>query len=519
MENLEATKIPPGLAHHLEALKDLHPDHIKIGLHLASGGYLDDFKALALYPHDELMHFFFVLRFQEDQNSSPHHTTNPVQACVPCTRPVSDASISSNGSLFSNPKLLYLSSTNTDISAYSDTSLAPGSHFSSNRSSYASNFSTPTSAPPTFPSQVTYGNENSASVSPLPQTPSRTTAPITQHYCIDCDRSFNYKGSWKRHQREKHLAEQKIQCDICMLSFPVDSLDFNTHQEQSHGTNPKQSSHITSFRNIVRMGCGYCGCCLPNFANWIDHVSDHFKEHKHGLEDWNYSNMVHAILKEPNMKNIWTGLMKSRFGAIECWPTLLWEKHTTNLIKTVKQLECERDPMTLKTLAHTLLAMSTGSGLNANSAQRSVPGTVLGNISLHPTRVCSLPDSSQYTDPHSAASIPSQSSDGNILPNLWLNNDMETDINLLPLSNHYQDSRRRNILTQRPRPDSLTIPMDLDHSQLPKSHDHNFEHFNSAHTQQNINTPPVSENELIALLDEDLLPPGHPDRLSTMMWI
>jgi hypothetical protein len=515
MENLEVNSIPPGLGPHLEALKDLHPDHIKLGLHLASRGYLDNFKALAMYPHDELMHFFFVLRFQEDQTDSFRQLKIPAQACATYSRPVSDASMSPNGSYLANPKMLHLS-TSSDLSRYSSASLTQGSQFSSNRSSYSSNFSAPTSAPPNFSSQTRNGLDSLSSMSPLPDTPLKNVITSIKYYCFDCDRSFNYKGSWKRHQREKHLAEQKAQCDICMLSFPADSLAFDIHHNQQHSKYPKRCSNITSFRNPVRMGCGYCGICLLDFTSWIDHISEHFKEHKSGLEDWNYDKMINAILKEQVFSKVWTSLMNDRFGTVANWPVTFWEKYTTNLIKTVKQLECERDHAILRSLAQNILEMSSGDKPDLNHSEKSkkdaqfVP---LANTSL--SRVFPLPNWSQ----NALASV--RSSDSYQSTDFWQEDEMETETTSRKSGHHSESPRRPRVLVQGVgRPDSMALPMELNYNQSYQPHlNHSIECPASATEMTGINTPSVSEIELIALSDEDLLNSDNTDGLSTTTWI
>lgn len=127
--------------------------------------------------------------------------------------------------------------------------------------------------------------------------------------------------------------------------LPHLSFQSNARQGCEHCKQPRESGQPTSRKaspcvkkyEIVMhdkdaWGCGFCCALLTTWEERCEHIALHFEEK--GSSKWNFTNVVVALLKQPEVAQAWNTLLSRRHGDdSQHWPKLTWESKRCNRLR------------------------------------------------------------------------------------------------------------------------------------------------------------------------------------------
>ncbi|KAF2001894.1 hypothetical protein P154DRAFT_155071 [Amniculicola lignicola CBS 123094] len=164
--------------------------------------------------------------------------------------------------------------------------------------------------------------------------------------CTFCDKALKSKPYWKSHEEEFHEQRLTWRCPDCEQIFHAGKR-FREHHTKLHGCEhckqPRESGQPTSRKaspcvkkyEIVMhdkdaWGCGFCGSLLSTWEERCEHIALHFEEKR---SKWNFTNVVLALLKQPDVMQAWNNLLSNRHGDQQNYPQLTWESKKCNRLR------------------------------------------------------------------------------------------------------------------------------------------------------------------------------------------
>ncbi|KAF2130285.1 hypothetical protein P153DRAFT_422231 [Dothidotthia symphoricarpi CBS 119687] len=178
---------------------------------------------------------------------------------------------------------------------------------------------------------------------------STASTPAPKNFaCTFCDKALKSKPYWKSHEEEFHEQRLTWRCPDCEQIFHAGKR-FREHHTKLHGCEhckqPRESGQPTSRKaspcvkryEIVMhdkdaWGCGFCCSLLTTWEERCEHIALHFEEK--GSSRWNFTNVVLALLKQPEVGHAWNTLLSRRHGEdSQHWPTLTWEPKKCNRLR------------------------------------------------------------------------------------------------------------------------------------------------------------------------------------------
>ncbi|KAI3325614.1 hypothetical protein HD806DRAFT_490777 [Xylariaceae sp. AK1471] len=147
--------------------------------------------------------------------------------------------------------------------------------------------------------------------------------------CTFCNKTFQKKGSWVRHEVSFHEPQKEWICPAigCNRRFSTGN-KFRRHHKEDHGckscTHDKDPSCIVGPPVKSAWGCGFCIAFLESWEIRVNHLETHFQEGCKTAE-WDLSKVIQGLLLRPFVKDAWESLMAQEHGCSEQeWPVSEW---------------------------------------------------------------------------------------------------------------------------------------------------------------------------------------------------
>ncbi|KAI0451929.1 hypothetical protein F5B21DRAFT_357489 [Xylaria acuta] len=151
------------------------------------------------------------------------------------------------------------------------------------------------------------------------------------HPCTFCDKTFQSKGSWVRHEASFHEPQKEWMCPAfgCNRRFSTGN-KFRRHHKEDHGCkncmHDKDSSCIVGPPTRSAWGCGFCVAFLESWEIRLRHLETHFQEGSKKSE-WDHSKVIQGLLLRPSVNGAWKSLMSKEQGPLEQeWPVPIWSR-------------------------------------------------------------------------------------------------------------------------------------------------------------------------------------------------
>lgn len=198
-----------------------------------------------------------------------------------------------------------------------------------------------------------------------------TTPAVGGHwFCTFCTdyTTFAAKADWKKHETKHHETGEDWPCPIRNCGEVLDrKLDFEAHFKRHHPDVPCPID--VRIRLLPRRvyGCGFDGCklFLTGWKERCDHVAAHMKpkgtEKRRSRAEWNYSNTIHNLLRQPATRTAWKSLF-ANFESKEPRYKMTWTPGNTRVLK--QKLECCDMRPEVDVVLHTALSLRSDRPFN-----------------------------------------------------------------------------------------------------------------------------------------------------------
>ncbi|KAF1984995.1 hypothetical protein K402DRAFT_307396, partial [Aulographum hederae CBS 113979] len=135
-----------------------------------------------------------------------------------------------------------------------------------------------------------------------------------KYICTSCEVKFTRKWDWKHHEEVSHERWRKFACPDCNQTFWSDN-QFNQHHRTAHEC--RKCSHAGSAQVMLKKrsawGCGFCGVLHQNWDERCNHIAQHYESGK-TKANWKHSNVIWALLHQPDIKLTWRAFLLHKFG-------------------------------------------------------------------------------------------------------------------------------------------------------------------------------------------------------------
>lgn len=189
-------------------------------------------------------------------------------------------------------------------------------------------------------------------------------------FCTFCtnNTTFSAKADWKKHETKHHETGEDWPCPIRNCFEVLDrKLDFEAHFKRLHPDVPCPIDVRIRLLPRVVYGCGFEGCkaILKGWKERCDHVALHMKpkgtEKKRTRSEWNYSNMIHNLLRQDATRTAWKSLFVN-LGSKEPRNKMTWTPDNTRILK--QKLECSDMRPEIDVILHTALSLRSDRPFN-----------------------------------------------------------------------------------------------------------------------------------------------------------
>ncbi|KAH7327290.1 hypothetical protein BKA65DRAFT_360383, partial [Rhexocercosporidium sp. MPI-PUGE-AT-0058] len=136
--------------------------------------------------------------------------------------------------------------------------------------------------------------------------------------CLFCQKTFNRKGDWKRHEGTLHEPQREWRCpgSGCNRKFFARN-KFRRHHESDHGCidcrHDSDPAVMIVLRSASAWGCGFCITVLMTWDERVDHIGGHF-EAGCKRREWDFSTVVRSLLLQPGICDAWLSLLHQIHG-------------------------------------------------------------------------------------------------------------------------------------------------------------------------------------------------------------
>ena len=189
-------------------------------------------------------------------------------------------------------------------------------------------------------------------------------------FCTFCTEhtTFAAKADWKKHETKHHETGEDWPCPIRNCGEVLDrKLDFEAHFKRHHPDVPCPTDVRIRLLPKLLYGCGFDGCksILPGWKERCDHVAAHMKpkgaEKKKSRAEWNYSNIIHNLLRQSATHTAWKSLF-ANFESKEPRYKMTWTPENTRVLK--QKLECCDMRPEVDVVLHTALSLRSDRPFN-----------------------------------------------------------------------------------------------------------------------------------------------------------
>ncbi|KAI0474848.1 hypothetical protein F4859DRAFT_80937 [Xylaria cf. heliscus] len=179
--------------------------------------------------------------------------------------------------------------------------------------------------------------------------------------CTFCDKAFQSKGTWVRHEASFHEPQKEWICPAicCNRRFSTGN-KFRRHHKEDHGckgcTHDKDLSCIVGPSAKSAWGCGFCIAFLESWESRLKHLETHFHEGFKKAE-WDHSKIIQGLLLRPSVNDAWKSLMSEKHGPLEHeWPSSEWSRHSFGQLLTALRYDMgQEDAIEAARLAYNML--------------------------------------------------------------------------------------------------------------------------------------------------------------------
>jgi len=209
-----------------------------------------------------------------------------------------------------------------------------------------------------------------------------TSAPILRnslrkhtleiYACLFCDKTFNTKGNWKRHEGSLHEPQKQWLCleSGCNRKFTAGN-KFRQHHQRDHGCENCQHDTDTAVMSTTQTtsswGCGFCIALLTTWDDRANHIALHFEAGKK-KSDWDFSRVIKGLLRQPKVLEAWESLVLRNHGP--SWgPTPQFEWAVESSRELLRSLQCANPEQSAINIAQSAynLGLRTNSGKELNT--------------------------------------------------------------------------------------------------------------------------------------------------------
>ncbi|KAF2205554.1 hypothetical protein GQ43DRAFT_436896 [Delitschia confertaspora ATCC 74209] len=183
-----------------------------------------------------------------------------------------------------------------------------------------------------------------STASRLSQAPS--IAQPKNFACTFCDKKLKSKPYWKSHEEEFHEQRLTWRCPDCEQIFNAGKR-FREHHFKLHGCEnckqPKENGQPTSrkaspcvkkhervMHDKNAWGCGFCADLLSTWEERCEHIAAHFEDK---TCKWNFTNVILALLKQPDVAQAWRNLLIEKYGEDQHWPQFTWDSKKSHRLR------------------------------------------------------------------------------------------------------------------------------------------------------------------------------------------
>ena len=188
-------------------------------------------------------------------------------------------------------------------------------------------------------------------------TPQEATKAAKLYWCTICEDRHPYKNisDWRKHERghvETYVCmltgsvdttQGRVKCSLCGMLNPSEK-HLGEHNTQVCGQGVLGSfsckrradlvQHLRKYHNVLERAqgeavadkwkettkkqawsCGFCAELFHTFGDRLKHIATHF-ERGQTLDEWDITQVIEGLLKQPEMINVWRMPLDWRFSEI-----------------------------------------------------------------------------------------------------------------------------------------------------------------------------------------------------------
>ncbi|KAI0444437.1 hypothetical protein F4803DRAFT_560950 [Xylaria telfairii] len=195
--------------------------------------------------------------------------------------------------------------------------------------------------------------KSKSSLISITQKSRKSSVPVQENHdllypCTFCDKTFQTKGSWVRHEESLHELQKEWICPAigCNRRFSTGN-KFRRHHKEDHGckscTHDNDPSCVAGPPTRSAWGCGFCVAFLESWEIRLKHLETHFH---HGLKkaDWDNSKVIQGLLFRPSVNVPWNLLMLKDHGPSEQeWPASKWSRDSFGQLLTALRYDMSQE--------------------------------------------------------------------------------------------------------------------------------------------------------------------------------